>query len=177
MEKKVFIILCFLIFTIKVSAQSISSRSSIHFEVINWSINTVEGSFGTISGEVTFDPDDLINAKFDISVPIKDIKTGIELRDNDLQAKKYFYSEKYPEAKFVSTSVRRKGNTIIVDGNLTIKGVSKKIEISFALSAIAEGYYLNARHTLDRYDFKVGDADDFKISREVKLQIELYLKT
>jgi polyisoprenoid-binding protein YceI len=155
--------------------QKLGVKSTINFEVDNFKVNTVEGSFSDITGSVSFDPAKLEEARFDVKIAINSINTGNDTRDRDLQEEEYFNSVKYPQATFVSTSVERVGDKFWVKGNLTIKGISKPVNIPFTLSYLRGGYLLSGPLTLDRYDFKVGSSSSISIGREVSLQVNCYL--
>ncbi len=163
------------LFGITTSAQQLGVKSVVNFEVDNFKVNTVEGSFSGITGSVDFDPAKLEEARFDIRIAIKSIDTDNDTRDKDLQAEEYFHSEKYPFATFVSTEVNLVGDKFWVKGKLTIKGISKDISIPFKLSYLRGGYLLEGPIVLDRYDFKIGSTSSFSIGREVKLNVRCYL--
>lgn len=156
-------------------AQSIGSNTRIDFEISNFSMNTVEGSFTDFRGSVNFDPEKASEADFNIKVHISSIETGNDTRDADLLEKEYFNNAEYPYALFSSTTVSKSGDVVTVTGILTIKGHSEKITIPFKLSRITSGYLLSGKITLDRYDFKVGSSGGFMIGREAELSIQCYL--
>lgn len=164
-----------ILFSALVFGQKIGDQTRINFEIGNLMINTVEGSFTGISGDVNFDPAKVDKASFDVRIPIKSIKTGNSTRDKDLHGEKYFHADKYPNARFTSTSVSREGESIVVKGDLTIKGTTRKVSIPFAVSTLTNGYLLSGNLTLDRYDFGVGSSGSFTMGREVELSIQLYL--
>ncbi len=170
--------LYFLLFTLfgnLAIGQKLGVKSTVNFEVDNFKINTVEGSFSDITGSVDFDPAELEKARFDIKIGIKSIDTDNSTRDADLQEEEYFHSSKYPYATFVSSSVNRVGDKFWVKGNLTVKGITKAVNLPFTLSYLRGGYLLSAPLTLDRYDFKVGSSSSISIGREVKLEVKCYL--
>jgi polyisoprenoid-binding protein YceI len=65
--------------------------------------------------------------------------TSVVVKDENFQARlgspEFFDVERYPEIDFRSTSLRREADTLIVDGELTIKGTparSRHVERSAA---------------------------------------------
>jgi polyisoprenoid-binding protein YceI len=61
------------------------------------------------------------------------VKTdSIKVKDDDLAAHlaapDFFDSQRFPELTFVSTAIRREGDELIVDGDLTIKGITRNVE-------------------------------------------------
>ncbi len=173
--KSLLTLLLFTTFAISGFSQKLGVKSVINFEIDNFKVNTVEGSFSGITGSVNFDPADLEKARFDIKIDIKSIDTDNETRDKDLQAEEYFNSDQYPYATYISNSVQRVEDKFWVKGNLTIKGITKEVNIPFQLSYLRGGYLLSGPLTLDRYDFKVGSSSSISIGREAKLEIKCYL--
>jgi polyisoprenoid-binding protein YceI len=57
---------------------------------------------------------------------------SIKVKDDDLAAHlaapDFFDTERFPELTFVSTAIRREGDELIVDGDLTIKGITRNVE-------------------------------------------------
>jgi len=57
------------------------------------------------------------------SIVVKDENLAGHLKSPD-----FFDTERYPEIGFVSTSIRRDGDELVVDGDLTIKGHTQRVE-------------------------------------------------
>jgi polyisoprenoid-binding protein YceI len=57
---------------------------------------------------------------------------SVEVRDENLRghllSPEFFDSERYPELTFTSTGIRADGDELVVDGELTIKDVTKQVE-------------------------------------------------
>ncbi|WP_103068280.1 YceI family protein [Aquimarina sediminis] len=94
---------------------------------------------GTISGldfKINFNPKDPDNATFKGTALIKTLDTDNFIRDGHLMWEKFFYKKKYPKIAFASTHVVHFGtDTYKVIGNLTIKGKTKEVIITFSLDA------------------------------------------
>ncbi len=146
-------------------------QSSITFEISNFSVSTVSGSFGPPEGTVIFDAQNLAEAKIDVKVAVKSIDTEISKRDAHLQAEEYFDSAKHPYIRFESTAISKTNAGFLLKGKLTIKGLSKTIEVP----ANYANNTLRSNFTIDRYDFKVGDSGGFMIGREVEVEVVLVL--
>jgi polyisoprenoid-binding protein YceI len=59
------------------------------------------------------------------------VDTGVAARDNHLRTADFFEVEKYPEMSFKSTSVTKKGKVWTLNGDLTMKGVTKSVSFPF----------------------------------------------
>ena len=57
---------------------------------------------------------------------------SVQVRDENLHghlvSPEFFDSERYPEITFTSTGIRADGGDLVVDGDLTIKGTTKRVE-------------------------------------------------
>jgi len=81
-------------------------------------VETFNGLTSDVWGEVSFDPGDVRNTiKGNISVSVNYIKTGIDLRDEDLYSNRWLDAEKYPTISFTIESVE----DVIVLGNNKIR--------------------------------------------------------
>ena len=121
-------------FSSQVSASQWSidaDHSEIRFE-IKHILTTVSGQFAEFKGDIVFDPDKLDVGKFDFTVNVNSVDTNNGKRDNHLRSKDFFYSDKFPEMKFKSSKISHlKGNRYALEGMMTIKDVTKKINIEF----------------------------------------------
>ncbi len=100
-------------------------------------MSKVRGKFETFEGAVTT-RDDVSESKVDVSVDLSSINTGTVDRDNHLRSSDFFEVETHPTMTFVSTDVIEKGaGQLVVFGDLTIKGVTKPLEL--AVDVLGEG--------------------------------------
>ena len=99
--------------------------SALEFEVRKLGLVTVKGRVpgfsGTIEGGETPSIDGIVDATT--------ITTFDETRDGHLQSPEFFDTERYPELRFESTSVETDGDELVVEGDLTIKDVTKPVEL------------------------------------------------
>ena len=103
---------------------------------------TVKGIFGTVHGSFTglqasiqFSEKDLNSSSMTASIDAKSVSTGISLRNSDLRNKEeWLYTKKYPRINFKSKKFEKTGNGFKVLGDLTIKGITKPVEIPFTFA-------------------------------------------
>ena len=106
------------------------AHSKISFVVDHMVISQVEGRFDSFTGSVISDKSDFSDVKTEIVIDPKTIDTDNERRDGHLRSPDFFDADKFPEIRFVSTSVRKTGNeTYLLTGDFTMHGVTKKIEL------------------------------------------------
>lgn len=112
-------------------------HSSINFSVRHLMVSKVRGSFETFSGAITVAEDGTpsVNATIDVN----SINTRNEQRDAHVRSADFFDAEKYPVASFVSTGVRPDGDDYIVDGDFTLKGVTKPVSLKLEYNGVNSG--------------------------------------
>ena len=105
------------------------AHSYIGFRVMHMGLAEVPGSFNNFKGKINFDSNKIKNSSVEFSAKVKSIDTRIKARDNHLRSKDFFEVAKYPELKFKSKKIKKRGKTLKVYGDLTMKGVTKEIVI------------------------------------------------
>lgn len=147
-----------------------TKKSGVTFEIGNMKIKTVEGSFNGMKGDVNFNPDDLKNSSFEVTIDASSVDTGNEKRDTHLKNEDFFDVEKYPTIKFKSYAVVRskKEGYHIAKGKLTIHGITKDVKIPFTYKDnIFEGTL-----KVKRFDYNVGkDMNTMMVSNEAIVKI------
>jgi polyisoprenoid-binding protein YceI len=93
-------------------------------------VSTVVGRFGNISGIITYDANDPSKSKVEATINTSTVNTDNAMRDGDLKDN-YLEVAKYPEMKFSSSKVEKHGEQWVAVGSLTIKDVTKTVEIPF----------------------------------------------
>ena len=149
--------------------------SSVKFEIKNFGFN-VTGSFSGLKGTVQFDPSDLNNSSFGVTIDANSINTGIDMRDDHLRSDSYFDVKNYPRIHFVSSHITpaKKAGTFFVSGNLTIKETTKEVSFPFTAQPQADGFLFNGEFKINRRDFKVGGSGT--ISNELTVKLEVVAK-
>jgi len=129
--------------------------SEVKFTIKNFGLN-VTGSFKGLKGTVVFDPSGLAASSVNVTVDAATVNTGNGSRDKHLKKDDYFDAVKYPQLHFISTKISSKAGAYMIEGNLTIKGVSKFISFPFTATATTNGYLLAGQFKINRRDFNVG---------------------
>ena len=112
-------------------------HSSISFSVRHLVVSKVRGTFDTFSGAITVAEDGTpaVNAE----IAVDSVNTRNEQRDQHLKAADFFDVEKFPSATFVSTGVRADGDNYVVDGDFTLKGVTRPISLNLEFNGVNPG--------------------------------------
>jgi len=96
-------------------------------------MSKVRGKFETFSSSLTT-ADDITASGVEVEVELSSVNTGTADRDNHLRSGDFFSVETTPKMTFRSTDVLVKGdNELVVSGDLTIKGVTKPLELKAEL--------------------------------------------
>ncbi|MDH3200814.1 MAG: YceI family protein [Myxococcales bacterium] len=143
----------------------------------------VDGQFGEYTVEVEGDKSKPATAKIKVTLQVASIDTQNQKRDDHLRSPDFFDAEKHPTITFASTSIRPKGNQLIVKGNLTMRGTTKPVTIPFKVAKGKNGAGVDTttykgKVTIDRNDFGVGsDSIAAKISLEDEVDLKLLVVT
>lgn len=159
------------------------NHSSVTFSVRHFFANVL-GSFDEFEGDLKFDPDDLGNSSVYFSVSVSSVNTKNDRRDSHLQSEDFFHAEKWPEMKFESTNISKSGDHYLVKGNMTIRDVTREMEIPVKFLGEMEhprreGTFIggfSTEFTINRNDFGVGSGDYIStatIGGEVDVTINL----
>ena len=137
-----------------------------------------DGHFNQWTAAIRYDPADLAASRFDVNVTLASVKTDDSDRDSALPGKAFFDVAQFPEAHFVTTGFRRKGNQVIADGKLTLRGVTQPVSLKVTFKPQAGSAALDVAGAVKRLDFDVGSgeyADTSVIGAEVKIVAHLQL--
>ena len=143
----------------------------------------VDGEFGEFTVEVEGDPSKPTVAKVKVTIDVASIDTQNQKRDDHLKSPDFFDAKKHPTITFASTSIRKKGNQLIVKGNLTMHGKTKPVTIPFKVAKGKNGAGVDTttykgKLTIDRNAFGIGtDSIAAKISLENEVELKLLLVT
>ena len=104
-----------------------SAHAQIMFEVNHLGFNDYFGLFGDPTGTLTIDPANLQAASVSIEIPINKVVTSNADLTKHLLGTDFFDAAKFPKATFKSTSVVVDGDDAKITGDLTIKGITKRV--------------------------------------------------
>lgn len=112
-------------------------HSSIGFAVRHLVVSKVRGVFDTFSGAITVAEDGTPSVRAEIAVD--SVNTRNEQRDAHLKSADFFDTAAYPVATFASTAVRTEGDHYVLDGDFTLKGVTKQISLTLEFNGVNPG--------------------------------------
>jgi polyisoprenoid-binding protein YceI len=104
------------------------THTRVGFTITHLAVSKVHGTFGKVSGKVSYDPKNIAATKIDARVGVTSVDTDEDKRDAHLRSPEFFDVAKFPEMTFVSTSVKnvQPNGAFDIVGDLTIHGVTKE---------------------------------------------------
>ena len=158
-------------------------HSDVSFTVRHMMVSKVRGRLGTFSGEIVTAPaftDSTVTATVDAS----SIDTGNAQRDGHVRSADFFEVETYPTWAFRSTAIRADGDEYSLDGELTIKGVTRPVSFVLEANGFGPDAYggtragFSAATTINRSDFGVDiamplDGGGVVVSDKVAVTLEI----
>lgn len=175
---KRWMIALFILLGMSVQAQQIDVENSIvNFSLSNMGFRTVDGTIKGMKGNVKFDKNDLSNTSFETSVDVNTIDTESKKRDEHLKKDDFFDVANYAVMQFKSESITAKDGQFVTKGNLTIRDITKMVEIPFSVEEESGKTTLKGKLVINRKDYNVGESyGNFMVGEEVEIEIVCVLK-
>jgi polyisoprenoid-binding protein YceI len=158
------------------------THSQVGFNVRHF-FSRVPGRFNDFEGAVTYDDKDVAKSSVEITIKTASVYTNNDRRDNHLRSNDFFAADSFPTITFKSTKVTPAGeNKFKVDGNLTIRGITKPVTLdatflgagNVGMGGLRAGW--EATTTVNRKDFNVSwnrvlDQGGTMLGDEVAIQL------
>jgi polyisoprenoid-binding protein YceI len=149
-----------------------ASKAKVEFS-IKGPMGTMHGNFTGLKATVQFDPNNPGAGSISASIDAKTVSTGIGLRNHHLKSEEQFLNtDKYPEISFHSKKIEKTGSGFTASGELTLKGVSKPVQLPFTFTPGGKTGIFKGHFAIKREDFNIGKpggstGDDVTINLEV----------
>lgn len=121
------------------------AHSAVEFHVKHLGLATVKGRAPVVRGTIEGGDQPSLEGTVDVS----SITTFDESRDGHLQSPEFFDVERYPELTFTSSAIAVEGDRLRVDGELTIKGITKPVTLRGAFAGTGTDPWGNERLGID----------------------------
>jgi polyisoprenoid-binding protein YceI len=135
-------------------------HSEVGFSVRHMMVSKVRGRFTDFSGEIVTAGDPAASS-VTAEIDLRSINTGNDQRDNHIRSADFFEVETYPTMTYRSTGIRVEDGEYVLDGDLTLKGVTKKVPLRLELNGFGPDPFggtragFTATGELNRRDFNV----------------------
>lgn len=161
-----------------------AAHSEIGFSVKHMMIAKVRGKFADWTGEFRYNPEDPTQAWVRADIDVSSIDTGNGQRDEHLRSPDFFDTSSFPQMTFESTDWRQVGDDFEVDGELTIKDVTRPITVYVESNGTGTDPWGNTRAgfsataKLNRKDFGLTwnqalETGGVLVGDEVKIELEV----
>jgi polyisoprenoid-binding protein YceI len=132
----------------------------VGFVVRHLVVTKVRGRFEHAEGTIVT-AENPLDSTVEVSVDLSTVNTNNETRDAHLRSADFFESEKHPRMTFRSTGIRQNGADFVLEGDLTIKDVTRPIELDFEFAGFSPDpwggtrFGASATGSINRRDFNV----------------------
>jgi polyisoprenoid-binding protein YceI len=162
-------------------------HSEVLFKVKHLMITTVTGYFRKFALEVDTENDDFNTAgKIEFTADIDSIDTNNSQRDTHLKSADFFDAESHSQLVFVGRRYSSDGDTAKLEGDLTIRGITKPFTVNVEFGGIVVDPYgqtkagFTVSGKISRKEFgltwsAVTEAGSVVVSDEIKIQAEIQL--
>jgi polyisoprenoid-binding protein YceI len=162
-------------------------HTNVLFSVSHLVVSDVEGKFKDFDGTVESDNPDFSDAVIHFIVNTASVSTDNDMRDNHLKSDDFFNAAKFPQMKFESTSFKPLGGgKYKLDGNLTIRDVTKPVSFDVTFGGIANSMGathagFKAKTTINRFDYNLKfsattESGGMVVGKDVDITINLDVK-
>jgi polyisoprenoid-binding protein YceI len=160
-----------------------AAHKRVGFVVRHLMVSKVRGNFAEADATITI-AEDPLQSSVTASITTASVQTGNVDRDNHLRTGDFFEAEKYPEITFRSTGIKsHAGAEFVLDGELTIKDVTKPVELVVEFEGATTSPYgqqvfgFSATTEIDREDWGLTynmalESGGVMIGKKVKIEIE-----
>jgi polyisoprenoid-binding protein YceI len=160
-------------------------HSEVSFVVRHMMVSKVRGRFDTFEGTIETAQDPL-QSSVSATVDLSSVNTGNETRDNHIRSEDFFHIEKHPAMTFRSTGIRPEGENFLLDGELTLRGVTRPVTFFLEVNGFGPDPYggtrtgFSATTEIDRNQWNVsyngpipGASSGMVLSDKVTINLEI----
>lgn len=113
-------------------------NGTVSFSIMKWGVIREEGTFRDFNAQIAFDRKDPSKSTVNFEVKVESVDTKNDGRDGTLRGEDFFHVRKHPKMTFRSVKVVPKANNVAdVTGDLTIRGVTKRVTIPVRLLGVS----------------------------------------
>ncbi len=138
-----------------------------------------DGKFGKFSAKANLDPKKPEASRAEITVELNSMDLGSDEANAEVIRPDWFDTAKFPQAKFVSTSVKNiSGDKFEMRGKMTVKGTTKDVVVPFTIKEAGGVTTAQGAIEIKRLDYKVGAGiwgDLETVANEVQIKFLLTL--
>jgi polyisoprenoid-binding protein YceI len=161
-----------------------AAHSRLGFSAKHAMVTTVRGSFKDFEGTLVLDGADPAQSSATVTIQTASFDSGVADRDGHVRGTDFLDVESFPTLTFTSTKVVQDGDEYIVTGDLTIKGVTRAVDLKLEFEGSQKDPWGNDRSgfsgetTISRKDFGLTwnvalDKGGVLVSDKIKIQLDV----
>jgi polyisoprenoid-binding protein YceI len=142
----------------------------------------IRGRFPDFTGELTLDFQRVANSRVNVIIDTTTALGGFVFATQSLKSPSVLHTTKYPQMIFVSRQARAEGNGAIVSGDLTIRDVTRPVELTVTVLRDAgtepserDNLILRVKTSISRSDFDAGGYQEY-VSDTLDIDIRARIK-
>lgn len=159
------------------------AHTEVGFSVRHAGISKVRGTFAGVSGELTV-AEDASRSTGRVEIEMASVDTKNEARDNHVRSAEFFDVETFPQMSYDITGVHLDGGEGTVTGTLTLRGVSREVELETEFNGVAVDAFgttragFTAATTISRKEFGITwnaalEAGGVMVSDKVRIDLDV----
>jgi polyisoprenoid-binding protein YceI len=152
-------------------------HSDVSFTVRHLGVSKVRGIFENFSGEIVL-ADNVADSSVSAEVDLASINTKNQQRDDHVRGGDFLDVANHPTMTFVSTGIRPDGEALKLDGELTLRGVTRPVTLDVEVNGFTEApdgtpiAGFSAAGAIDRTEFDVGGPNPM-VANKIQLTLEI----
>jgi len=156
-------------------------HSHIGFVARHMMVSKVRGHFNKFEAEIVT-AEIPLESSATATIDLASVDTGNEMRDNDLRSENFFDVANHPTMTFRSTGIRLHHGDIVVDGELTVRGVTRPLSLNVEVNGFGADPFggqragFSASGEINRNDFGVSFnapiPGGVMVSEKIRIEIE-----
>ena len=111
------------------------SHSEVGFTARHLMVSKVRGRFTDYEATITIAPN-VLDSTVEATVSLASVETKDEKRDAHLRSADFFHADEHPTMTFRSTGIRENGSDFYLDGELSIRGVTKPVTFDLEFNGV-----------------------------------------
>lgn len=137
-----------------------SMHSDVSFSVRHMMVSKVRGRFNNVSGRLVT-ATDLLDSSVTADIDVNSFDTGNAQRDEHVRSADFLHAAQYPTMTYRSTGIRRDGDDLVVDGELTLHGITRQVPLALEVTGFGPDPYggtrvgVSATTKINRKDFGI----------------------
>jgi polyisoprenoid-binding protein YceI len=136
------------------------THSAVSFSVRHLMVSKVRGRFNGVSGRLVTG-DDLLDSSVTAEIDVTSFDTGNPQRDEHIRSADFLHATRFPTMTYRSSGLRWDGDNLVVDGELTLHGITRPVSLTVELTGFGPDPYggtragFSATAKINRKDFGI----------------------